>query len=341
MAAASNSTRRVKLTPKPGFVIKTTSTLNGTYTTSLGTPALSSPSSPSAPQTVPETIAVHKGYKIFLNICWDPQVPPPPERNEDEIRKAMMGADMDDGMYFIPVIVSDGKTTMDKAGKPSLVFDCVFNSNLKGRATKDFEFRIFLTEIALERVEDKSRLTLSREIATPNIASKGALEPRTVSIPTAVPSPKPLIQEISATPTPPTTTPKGILKPSSQKGTLPAAATSAGQREVPKWSAEVDNSGVVVVIITPKFTKTCFNSPQTSPTLDVEPCRIIFILPNIYELDLRLNPAAGKLSAVKGKVDENTPVGQGGSGRALDPDGAIAEWRVDKGVVVVKIPWGK
>ncbi|KAG8896923.1 hypothetical protein FRC01_011560, partial [Tulasnella sp. 417] len=309
MATASNSTQRVTLTPKPGFVIKTTSTLNGTYITSLGNPAISSSTSGPVSQTVPETIAVHKGYKIFLNICWDPQVPPPPERNEDEIRKAMMGADLDDGMYFIPVVVGDGKTTVDK------------------------------------------------EIATPNIASKGVLEPRTVSIPTAVPAPKPLIQEIpsfDAAASAPTIPPKGILKPSSRNETPPAALASATQRETPKWSAEVDNSGVIVVLITPKLvrsrypmfpghaktylrfltgvkTRTSFQSPQTTPILDIEPHRIIFILPNVYELDLRLNSAAGKLSAVKGKLDENAIAGSSvGGGRGLDPDGAIAEWRVDK-----------
>ncbi|KAG8931955.1 hypothetical protein FRC00_000482 [Tulasnella sp. 408] len=110
---------------------------------------------------------------------------------------------------------------------------------------------------------------------------------------------------------------------------------------MPKWSAEVDNSGVVIVIITPKLTKTSFNSPQTSPILDIEPYRIIFILPNVYEMDLRLNSAAGKLNAVKGKIEEETTVRKSDSGRGLDPDGAIAEWRVDKGVVVAKVPWGK
>lgn len=341
MATASNSTRRVTLTPKPGFVIKTTSTLNGTYTTPLGTPSISSPTSSSTPQPLPETIAVHKGFKIFLNICWEPQVPPPPERNEDEIRKAMTGADLDEGLYFIPVVVSDGRTATDKAGKPSLVFDCVFNSKLKSRATKDFEFRTFLTEIALERVEDKSGLTLSREIATPNIASKGALEPRTVSIPTALPAPKPLIQEVSssdAPSTPRTTTPKGILKSSSQAEVIPAVATP----EQPKWSAEVDNTGIVVVIITPKLNKASFSSPQSSPTLDVEPRRLIFTLSHAYELDLRLNSATGKLSAVKGKLDEDMTSGKGvEGGKSLDPDEAVAEWRVDKGAVVVKVPWNK
>ncbi|KAG8914545.1 hypothetical protein FRC00_012595, partial [Tulasnella sp. 408] len=147
------------------------------------------------------------------------------------------------------------------------------------------------------------------------------------------------ISSFDTTPAPPPTTPKGILKSSPQNETPAISPASSGQREMPKWSAEVDNSGVVIVIITPKLTKTCYNSAQASPTLDVEPCRIIFILPNVYELDLRLNSAAGKLSAIKGKIEEVTTVGKGDGGRGLDPDAAIAEWRVDKGIVVIKVPW--
>jgi hypothetical protein len=42
------------------------------------------------------------------------------------------------------------------------------------------------TELALQRIEAQTGLTLSRAIATPNIASKGKLAPRSVLIPTAL-----------------------------------------------------------------------------------------------------------------------------------------------------------
>src|ERR1700732_2167128 len=71
------------------------------------------------------------------------------------------------------------------AGKRSLVFDAVFNSSLKSRTLKDPEFKTFLIELAFQRVEAQtsSAILLSRQIGTPNIASKGKLEPRTVQIP--------------------------------------------------------------------------------------------------------------------------------------------------------------
>ncbi len=60
------------------------------------------------------SITVNKGFKIFLNICWDVNVPPPPERTDGEIRRAMIGADLDDGLYYVPVVVSDGRPVTDK-----------------------------------------------------------------------------------------------------------------------------------------------------------------------------------------------------------------------------------
>lgn len=115
-----SSTRRVTLNPKPGFVVKTTLLASGMYTTKLGQPPLS-PSDEKTSST-PTTVAVYKGYKIFLNVCWDPNVPAPPERTEDQIRRAMLGADPDGGGYYVPVVVSDGRPVNDKGKSQSLAF---------------------------------------------------------------------------------------------------------------------------------------------------------------------------------------------------------------------------
>lgn len=133
---------------------------------------------------------------------------------------------------------------IDEAGKPSLVFDCVYNPALKSRSTKDENFRLYIIgtclrfllynvkclsttltqpfihpELALEHVESKISVYLSRQIGTPNIASKGKLESRTVLIPNRmlykagskeadaakVQAKKPLIEEIPARRTDPGT----------------------------------------------------------------------------------------------------------------------------------------
>ncbi|KAF8200358.1 pre-RNA processing PIH1/Nop17-domain-containing protein [Pholiota molesta] len=164
---------RIQLAPKAGFC------------TTLLEP-------PSAPRPVPQ------GTKVFVNIAWDANVPPPPEGSEEAVQRAMRGVEPDAqgadamagvdgaGEWYVPVIVSPPREDTDKAGKPSLVFDCIYNSGVKARTLRDPEFKIFLVELALQRIEAQTGLTLSRAIATPNIASKGKLAPRSVLIPTAL-----------------------------------------------------------------------------------------------------------------------------------------------------------
>lgn len=148
------------------------------------------------------------------------------------------------------------------------MFDCIFSASLKPRALRSPEFKTFLVgksspalilprcpilnpldpfiniptsppppphprppppELAFQRIETQYGVQLSRQIGTPNIAAKGKLAPRTVSVPTALLAPapslapsrsplsvdappikpgKPLIEEVSA----PALAEKGILK---------------------------------------------------------------------------------------------------------------------------------
>ncbi|KAF8154081.1 pre-RNA processing PIH1/Nop17-domain-containing protein [Crassisporium funariophilum] len=197
MSSSTSSTHtRIDLAPKPGFCIKT-STL---------TPAVL-PSPPPTPTPNPHLleppagpIVVPKGLKVFVNIAWDARVPPPPEGSEDAVQRAMRGEEVDgrnaEGWY-VPVIVSNGRHEKDKAGNPSLVFDCIYNTTIKSRTLYDPEFKIFLVELALQRIEAQTSLTLSREIATPNITSKGKLLPRTVHLPKA------MMTALTAPPPPP------------------------------------------------------------------------------------------------------------------------------------------
>ncbi|KAF8797745.1 hypothetical protein BYT27DRAFT_7204157 [Phlegmacium glaucopus] len=176
-----SSTVRIDLAPKAGFCIKSSS-----LTPTVLPPPLPSPSSKKLLEPTPGPIPVPKGLKIFINIAWDPHVPPPPEGNEDAIRRAMQGEDVDEkdpSAWYVPVIVSNARQDTDKSGKPSIVFDCIYNPTVKSRTLRDPDFKLFIVELALQRIESQSGLNLSREIATPNIASKGKLLPRSVHIP--------------------------------------------------------------------------------------------------------------------------------------------------------------
>ncbi|KAF9784740.1 PIH1 family, partial [Thelephora terrestris] len=109
----------------------------------------------------------------------DSNVPQPPVATEQEIKDAMEAR----GDWFVPVLISDLRQAADKAGKPSVVVDAVFHSCLKERCGIDSEFKMFLIQLAFQHIEQQFDCLLSPSIATPNIVSKGKLDPRTVNIP--------------------------------------------------------------------------------------------------------------------------------------------------------------
>lgn len=140
-------------------------------------------------------------------------------------------------------------------------------------------------ELALQRLEAQTPLILSRQIGTPNIASKGTLHPRTVTIPSflspkdtaSASSPnksKPLIEEIDPSSKIPDHSAKpigkGILKtapPSSSVGatpkpTLTGASTLPSGPETlrPMWSwAQLDDR-LQITISVPRLVSTNHNN---------------------------------------------------------------------------------
>ncbi|KAF4611452.1 hypothetical protein D9613_003812 [Agrocybe pediades] len=211
---SSSNFVRIELAPKPGFCVKSTLLTPGI----LPAPKQPPQSNANLLEPAPDPTPLPKGLKVFINIAWDSNVPPPPEGSEDAIKRAMQGEDIDENNpsgWYVPMIISNGRQDKDKAGNPSLVFDCVCNTSVKSRTLRDPEFKTFIIELALQRIEEQTHLTLSRTIGTPNILSKGKLLPRTVQIPAALapslvgkPPPKdasssgshsrPLIQEIDS-----------------------------------------------------------------------------------------------------------------------------------------------
>lgn len=104
------------------------------------------------------------------------------------------------------------------------------------------------TELALQRIEAQASLMLSREIGTPNIASKGKLTPRTVSIPSFLSpeSSQNLIEEVAKhTPAPSSSTskPKSILK-TKQPTLRPPYST-------PTWKWSKEGSALRIVVNVP------------------------------------------------------------------------------------------
>jgi hypothetical protein len=107
-----SSISAIPLSPLPGFCVKTKA-LQETVV-----PATATSASSDALGTIPNApIAIPKGLKVFVNIAWDANVPPPPLGSEDAIQKAMRGEDFDElnpNGWFVPVIVSDLRDDTDK-----------------------------------------------------------------------------------------------------------------------------------------------------------------------------------------------------------------------------------
>ncbi|TCD62243.1 hypothetical protein EIP91_007139 [Steccherinum ochraceum] len=347
---------RVSLAPSPGYCFKSA--------------ALSSLlANVSSPPPSPGTLAIQTGVKVFVNVAWDPNVPPPPDASEDAIRRAMLGEEAppltrdvsfkdvlkDDGKdeeeWTVPVVVSEPRQDIDKAGNPSIVFDCVYNTSLKSRALRDADFRAFLNELSLQRIERQTTassvpspsspngLLLSRDIKTPNIASKGKLLKRTVLVPrqlssVAAEGESRLVEEVSGVvgsekgrkggkeekqaPTPK----KGILKTAKAKPGIEDVTRSPSPKPTPAkqptytWTQESGKRCLVVDV--PDLTR----AAHAASTLDVEPGRVVFEAAGLYALDLDLGGGKGQ-------------EGEGKKGGEFDVEGARAEWRVREGRLVV------
>ncbi|EMD35118.1 hypothetical protein CERSUDRAFT_97034 [Gelatoporia subvermispora B] len=353
------ATVKVDLAPTPGFCVKTTALQDAVCTVSSPAPSpntLDGPSARSGPISVP------KGLKIFLNIAWDANVPPPPPGSDEAIQRAMLGDDDLDPRtdYFVPVVVSEPRQVTDKAGKPSIVLDAIYNASLKPRASKEPAFKTFLIELAFQRVEAQCGILLARQIGTPNIAAKGAIAPRAVAIPAALfpeghpsralagadeeqqPRKTKLIEELDA----PASTPPGAASPSAPKapkGILkpPAASTptaaeagtpTAALPPPPELSWAKNGTGIQITLRVPGLER----AHIPGATLDLEPRRLALALPPLYALDLDLDlpdaelPRAARLAGPSARQALLLK-----RHRALDVDAARAEWRVAEGVLVV------
>jgi hypothetical protein len=110
---AMSSSVALTLNPVPGFCVKS----NTLQPAVVHRTATSHP--PSAPSDTLGAVSntIPKGLKVFVNIAWDTNVPPPPLGSEDAIQKAMHGRDYDESNsdeWFIPVLVSDLRNDKDK-----------------------------------------------------------------------------------------------------------------------------------------------------------------------------------------------------------------------------------
>ncbi|KAI0790926.1 pre-RNA processing PIH1/Nop17-domain-containing protein [Abortiporus biennis] len=347
---------RVPLTPKPGFCVKSTSQNSPVFKLAASTVQKDKGASPGLLTGDAEgLLSIPKGIKVFINIAWDDNVPPPPEASEETISRAMLGEE--EVTWFVPVVVSEPRKGVDKAGNASIIFDAVYNTTLKSRSLKDPAFKNFLIELAMQRIESQTSVLLSRQIGTPNIKSKGTLEPRSVLIPINLyPTTHPLsssqsqpksgvsklIEEISETSGKKEV--KGILKnvtgAASTKNDIKIEELGEGDIEWPrmKWTREKegDKEWLKIELSVPRLKRE--DIPKSA--LDVEEQRILFNVPGLYRFDLNLNLSDADISRtvipkVADAEKEKEEWLKLKRVRQFDVDNAKAEWRVGEGRVIL------
>lgn len=111
------------------------------------------------------------GKKVFINICHDDQVPRP----EGEFDIEAIFAKIVKNDWEIPIVVSLEKSSTDKKGIPSFVYDCCINSECFTWVQINVDLRLILIEWAIESVETMHEVVLERDYTLPKMLSKGEL----------------------------------------------------------------------------------------------------------------------------------------------------------------------
>ncbi|EIW76710.1 hypothetical protein CONPUDRAFT_139435, partial [Coniophora puteana RWD-64-598 SS2] len=272
----------------------------------------------------------------------DKNVPPPPDASHDALQRAIQGHNADQD-WFVPVVVSDPHEDKDKAGQPSLVFDAVFNSSLKSRSLKDPQFKTFLIELAFQRIEAQTGLQLSRQISTPNIASKGKPLARQIQVPAALFPPghpnhrkeNDLIQEVTVPPVVRSTASQSLKSALKKPASTPASdassnvnATGSASLQTPSFTWSPSGNQIRIAISVPRLTRALV----ASATLDLEPRRILLHIPETYALDLNLDAPDATLGNQPSSAESALSLKRA---RDFAVDTAKAEWRIaDKALVI-------
>ncbi|KAJ1920461.1 hypothetical protein H4219_001298 [Mycoemilia scoparia] len=105
---------------------------------------------------------------VCINICSHHRIPrPPPEASEEEIQRAINAdpaAKWQAPMYLSPPAQSKESDISGKDRPQYWIYDAIVHPDPINRAEQDFDFRLYLTELALEHVEDKYGYVLGRDI---------------------------------------------------------------------------------------------------------------------------------------------------------------------------------
>ncbi|KAF9303520.1 PIH1 domain-containing protein 1 [Mortierella antarctica] len=171
-AARAPRQAMTEITPVAGFVLQTTTTKESSKVP-IGT----------------KTIVFPKDTQVFVNICSSSQLPKPTVATEAEIQKAINAEE--GATYQVPFQLSPPREYKDTGTRSYLVVDACVHTDAYKRTEKDFDYKLYIMELAMEWVEEKCQIELSRNFQLPSIKSKDELKKRSVILPKP-----PAIQEV-------------------------------------------------------------------------------------------------------------------------------------------------
>ncbi|KAM8927758.1 PIH1 domain-containing protein 1 [Pelodytes ibericus] len=152
-----------------------------------------------------------KNTKIFINICKSSYIPAPPDLSEQEL-VTILESDDPSG-YRVPMSIGEPHVEVDNSGSGCTAYDIIINDSFFEKMKANELFREFFITVAMEGLENKYEMELSREwkmlknrkfmglISEQNIRtkSKPIIQEMDTSVSPNNPS-KPLIAEINSSP---------------------------------------------------------------------------------------------------------------------------------------------
>lgn len=156
------------------------------------------------------------GAKVFINYCHSDKVwPPKTDANDEELLRIIETGD--NRKFSVPVAMSDPRAELDKSGKGCTVYTAIVNTKLIRDCESRPHLRDFLMEMALQHIELKSNVLLSRDVKILKRKFMGTLheqnirstrdalvsevsDPTTASTGSTVPKSKPVIEIMDSQP---------------------------------------------------------------------------------------------------------------------------------------------
>ncbi|XP_053546740.1 PIH1 domain-containing protein 1 [Bombina bombina] len=102
-----------------------------------------------------------KNEKIFINVCKSGDIPAPPDVSEKDLVNILESDDPSG--YRVPMSIGEPHVEVDNSGSGCTAYDIVVNNTFFDKIKDNELFREFFVTVAMEGLENKYNMDLSRE----------------------------------------------------------------------------------------------------------------------------------------------------------------------------------